>query len=82
MLALSGNTVSHPFWKPCLVAVRIDAIPGNRFPKILVHSPQRNTVVCLRAANPLLALIDRPGSVRDFVIDGILTEPLNMVRLS
>lgn len=34
------------------------------------------------AANPLLALIDRPGSVRDFVIDGILTEPLNMVRLS
>lgn len=38
--------------------------------------------VCLRAANPLLALMDRPGSVRDFVIEGMLTEPLNTVRLS
>lgn len=46
------------------------------------ETPKQDSSVCLRAANPLLALIDRPGSVRDFVIDGILTEPLNTVRLS
>lgn len=44
--------------------------------------PKQHSSVCLRAANPLLALMDRPGSVRDFVIDGMLTEPLNTVRLS
>lgn len=45
-------------------------------------APKQHRSDCLLAANPLLALIDRPGSVRDFVIDGILTEPLNTVRLS
>jgi len=50
--------------------------------KYLRIDPKQHSSVCLRAANPLLALIDRPGSVRDFVIDGILTEPLNTVRLS
>lgn len=47
-----------------------------------VQPPKQQSSVCLRAANPLLALMDRPGSVRDFVIDGMLTEPLNTVRLS
>lgn len=36
----------------------------------------------LLADRPLLALMERPGSGRDLVIDGILTEPLNAVRLS
>lgn len=34
------------------------------------------------AERPLLALMERPGSGRDLVMDGILTEPLNTVRLS
>lgn len=36
----------------------------------------------LLADRPLLALMERPGSGRDLVIDGMLTEPLNTVRLS
>lgn len=36
----------------------------------------------LRADRPLLALMERPGSGRDLVMEGILTEPLNTVRLS
>lgn len=36
----------------------------------------------LLADRPLLALMERPGSGRDLVMDGILTEPLNTVRLS
>lgn len=35
----------------------------------------------LLAERPLLALMERPGSGRDLVMDGILTEPLNAVRL-
>lgn len=34
------------------------------------------------ADRPLLALMERPGSGRDLVMDGILTEPLNTARLS
>lgn len=36
----------------------------------------------LLADRPLLALMERPGSGRDLVMEGILTEPLNTVRLS
>lgn len=36
----------------------------------------------LLADRPLLALMERPGSGRDLVMDGILTEPLNTVRFS
>jgi len=36
----------------------------------------------LLADRPLLALMERPGSGRDLVMDGILTEPLNTARLS
>lgn len=58
MLALNGNTVSHHFWKSRLVAVWREANAGSRFPKILVHRPQSNTVLfayvlltrCLRSS--------------------------------
>lgn len=36
----------------------------------------------LLADRPLLALMERPGSGRDLVIDGTLTEPLNTALLS
>lgn len=36
----------------------------------------------LRADRPLLALTERPGSGRDLVMEGTLTEPLNTARLS
>lgn len=36
----------------------------------------------LLAERPLLALMERPGSGRDLVMEGILTEPLNTARLS
>ena len=36
----------------------------------------------LRADRPLLALMERPGSGRDLLMEGILTEPLNTARLS
>lgn len=35
-----------------------------------------------RMPNPLLALMERPGSARFLVIEGMLTEPLNPARLS
>lgn len=35
-----------------------------------------------RMPNPLLALMERPGSARFLVMEGMLTEPLNPARLS
>lgn len=36
----------------------------------------------LLADRPLLALMERPGSGRALLMEGMLTEPLNTVRLS
>lgn len=35
-----------------------------------------------RMPKPLLALMERPGSARFFVMEGMLTEPLKPARLS
>ncbi len=46
------------------------------------YDKRKSRYVYLRIPRPLLALMDRPGSARFLVIEGMLTEPLNPARLS